>query len=71
MRNNMTHRITLHTVDDLVKYLSNPEIKGRPLCQVITVTVNMGGGGADVRKVHFNQLDNFAWNSDNELEVEV
>ena len=71
MRNDMAYRITLHTVDDLVKYLSRPEMKGRPLCQVITVTVNMGGGRADMRKVYFNQLDVFAWNSDNELEVEI
>lgn len=71
MKNDMAYRITLHTVDDLIKYLSRPEMKGRPLCQVITVTVNMGGGGADMRKVYFNQLDAFAWNSDNELEVEI
>ena len=67
----MAYRITLHTVDDLVRYLSRPEMKGRPLCQVITVAVNMGGAGADMRKVYFNQLDCFTWNDDNELEVEI
>lgn len=72
MRNNMTHRVTLHTVDDLVRYLSSSEMKGRPLCQVMTVTVNIGGAGADMKKVYFNQLDNFAWDADNdELEVEI
>lgn len=68
----MAHRITLHTVDDLVRYLSRPEMKGKPLCQVITVIVNIGGAGADMKKVYFNQLDNFAWDADNdELEVEI
>ena len=67
----MAYRITLHTVDDLVKHLSKPEMKGRPLCQVITVIVNIGGAGADMSKVYFNQLDAFTWNSDNELEVEI
>ncbi len=68
----MTYRITLHTVDDLVRYLSRPEMKGKPLCQVITVIVNIGGAGADMSKVYFNQLDNFAWDADNdELEVEI
>ena len=68
----MAYRITLHTVDNLVRYLSRPEMKGKPLCQVISVTVNMGGGGADVKKVYFNQLTNFTWNADdNELEVEI
>lgn len=68
----MSARISLHTVDDLVEYLSNPALKGRPLGQVITVTVNMGGAGADMREVYFDQLDHFSWNADNdELEVEV
>lgn len=68
----MSHRITLDTVDDLIKYLSNPELKDRPLSQITTVTVNMGGGGANMREVYFNQLDNFKWNVDNdELEIEV
>ena len=67
----MAYRITLHTVDDLVRSLSRPEMKGKPLCQVITVIVNIGGAGADMSKVYFNQLDAFAWNSDNELEVEI
>lgn len=72
MRNNMTHGIILRTVDDLIKYLSRPEMKGRPLCQVITITVNMGGAGADMRKVYFNQLDKITWNTtNNELEVEI
>lgn len=68
----MSARISLHTVNDLVEYLSNPALEGRPLGQVITVTVNMGGAGADMREVYFNQLDHFSWNADNdELEVEV
>lgn len=68
----MTHGIILRTVDDLIKYLSRPEMKGRPLCQVITITVNMGGAGADMRKVYFNQLDKITWNTtNNELEVEI
>ncbi len=68
----MSYRVTLHTVDDLIEYLSNPKLKGRPLSQVITVTVNMGGAGAEMREVYFNQLDHFSWNADNdELEVEV
>lgn len=46
-------------------------MKGKPLCQVITVIVNIGGAGADMSKVYFNQLDAFTWNSDNELEVEI
>lgn len=68
----MAPRVTIHTVDDLIKFLSSPDLKGRPLSQVITVTVNMGGAGAHVRKIYFNQLDNFRWNADNdELEIEV
>lgn len=63
----MTYRAKLHTVDDLIKYLSNSELKGRPLGQVITVAVMVGG-----KEVWFNQLDNFTWNSDNnELEIET
>lgn len=68
----MTYRVTLHTVDDLIEQLSKPELKTRPLEQIITVTVNMGGAGADMREIYFNQLDNFRWNADNdELEIEV
>lgn len=68
----MTHKITLNTVDDLIEYLSNQELKGRPLCQVITAIVNMGRAGADMKKIYFNQLDNFTWDYDNnELEIEV
>lgn len=65
-------RQTLETVDDLIKVLSNPELKGRPLCQVIIVDLNLGGAGTDIEKHHFNQLDNFGWDIDNlELNIEI
>lgn len=68
----MSYRITLHTVDDLIECLSKSELKGRILEQIITVTVNMGGAGADMREIYFNQLDHFSWNADNdELEIDI
>ncbi len=69
---NPVYRQTLHTVDDLIKVLSNPELKGRPLCQVITVDLNLGGGGTGMEKHYFNQLDNFGWDLDDlELKIEI
>ena len=69
---NTINRQTLETVDDLIKVLSNPELRGRPLCQVITVDLNLGGGGTDIEKNCFNQLDNFGWDIDNlELNIEI
>lgn len=69
---NPTYRQTLETVDDLIKVLSNQELKGRPLCQVITVDLNLGGGGTEMEKHYFNQLDNFAWDlEDLELKIEI
>ena len=66
------NRQTLETVDDLIKVLSNPELRGRPLCQVITVDLNLGGAGTDMEKHCFNQLDNFGWDVDNlELNIEI
>lgn len=65
-------RITLTTVDDLIKYLSNPELRYRPLSQVITVTVRIGRADADIQDVYFNQIDKFTWNHiGDELEIEV
>lgn len=64
--------ITLHTVDDLIRYLSAPELKGRPLSQVVTVTVNIGGGGIDMKKSILTSWTVFRWNPESdELEVEV
>ena len=54
----------LKTVDDLIKCLSNPEFKGRPLCQVIKVTMSLGVGNC-TQEVYFNQLDSFKWDADN------
>lgn len=63
---------TLHTVDDLVRVLSSPEMKGVLLCQVITVDLNLGGGGTEMEKHYFNQLDNFKWDiEDHELQIEI
>lgn len=65
-------RETLHTVDDLIRVLGDPELERRPLGQVIAVTINIGGAGADMQKILFNQLDHFCWNMETkELEVEV
>lgn len=69
---NPVYRQTLETVDDLVKVLSNPELKGVPLGAVITVDLNLGGSGAEMEKHYFNQLDNFAWDlEDLELKIEI
>lgn len=71
MRNPM-YRQTLETVDDLVKVLSNPELKGVPLSAVITVDLNLGGGGSEMEKHYFNQLSNFGWDlEDLELKIEI
>lgn len=69
---NPVHRAILHTVDDLVKVLSNPELKGVPLCAVITVDLNLGGSGTEAEKHYFNQLDKFGWDLDDlELKIEI
>lgn len=59
----------LKTVDDLIKCLSNPEFKGRPLCQVITVTMSLDVGSC-TQEVYLNQIDSFGWDTySNELVV--
>ena len=57
----------LKTVDDLIKYLSNPYLKGRPLSQVITVMMSLDVGSC-TQEVYFNQIDSFGWDTfSNEL----
>lgn len=59
----------LKTVDDLMKYLSNPYLKGRPLNQVITVMVSLGVGNC-TQEVYLNQIDSFGWDTySNELVI--
>lgn len=57
-------RTRIKTTTDLVEYLSKPELKGRPLGQVITFLLTVGDED-DTQKVFFNQLDHFYWDIDN------
>ena len=64
----MSARIRINTTTELVKYLSTPELKNRPLSQVITFLLTVGDN--DINNVFFNQLDHFYWDEDeNELHI--
>lgn len=59
----MGARIRIKTTTDLMEYLSKPELKGRPLSQVITFLLTVGFED-DIKEVFFNQLDHFYWDTD-------
>lgn len=61
----MSERIRIKTTTDLVKYLSRPELKNRPLGQVITFLLTVGYED-DIKEVFFNQLDHFYWDTYND-----
>lgn len=61
----MSERIRIKTTTDLLEYLSRPELKGRPLGQVITFLLTVGYED-DIKEVFFNQLDHFYWDADND-----
>ena len=58
----MSERIRIKTTTDLLEYLSKPELKGRPLGQVITFLLTVGYED-DIKEVFFNQLDHFYWDT--------
>ncbi|MBR0403102.1 hypothetical protein IJI55_00920 [Candidatus Saccharibacteria bacterium] len=61
----MSARIRIKTTTDLLEYLSRPELKDRPLSQVITFLLTVGYED-DIKEVFFNQLDHFYWDTDND-----
>lgn len=59
----MSARTRIKTTTDLLECLSRPELKDRPLGQVITFLLTVGYED-DIKEVFFNQLDHFYWDTD-------